>query len=34
MVGGTWRFEWHDGNWHEPHTNINAQAPFVAAEEG
>ncbi|MGR6028990.1 hypothetical protein ACS7JX_19080 [Rhodococcus erythropolis] len=34
MVGGTWRFEWHDGNWYEPHTNINAQAPFVAAEEG
>lgn len=32
MVGGTWRFEWHDGNWYEPHTNINAQAPFVAAE--
>jgi len=33
VVGGTWRFEWHDGNWHEPHTNINAQAPFVAAAE-
>ena len=32
VVGGTWRFEWHDGNWYEPHTNINAQAPFVAAE--
>lgn len=31
VVGGTWRFEWHDGNWYEPHTNINAQAPFVAA---
>lgn len=33
VVGGTWRFEWHDGNWYEPHTNINAQAPFVAAAE-
>ncbi len=33
VVGGTWRFEWHDGNWYEPHTNINAQAPFLAADE-